>query len=203
MKPFLSIVIPVCDEGKDLSLTLVDIDRRLKTVDYSCEVVVVDGDPSDAKTKMMEKFKKFFPYLRAEGIPVGGKKGSVVKSGMLSARGNYRLFIDVKMQVPLGWFAEAIPLFKDGAEVVLNPRNRFWCFSEEAAERVFRAVSVKGEGIGFEAAVLARLMNLKVAALSIPDAISECPRPKFSARLSVAKDIVAVKLNILLHRYTW
>ncbi len=105
MKPFLSIVIPVCDEGKNLPLALVDIDRRLKTAEYSYEVVVVDGSPSDAKTKTIERFKKFFPYLRSEEIPAGGKKGSAVKTGMLSARGNYRLFVDSGTQVPFSWFA--------------------------------------------------------------------------------------------------
>ncbi len=203
MKPFLSIVIPVCDEGKDLPLALVDIDRRLKTADYSYEVVVVDGSPSDAKAKTIERFKKFFPYLRSEEIAAGGKKGSAVKSGMLSARGNYRFFADTGAEVPLGWFSEAIPLFKGGAEVVLDPRNRFWCFREEAAERIFRAVFVEGEGIGFEAATLVRLMNLKVVTLSAPDTIAERSRPKLSARLSAARDIVAVKLNVLLRRYTW
>ncbi len=203
MKPFLSIVIPVCDEGKNLPLALIDIDRRLSSVDYSYEVVVVDGNPSDAKTKTIEKFKKFFPYLRSEKILAGGKKGPVVKTGMLSARGSYRLFVDVEMQLPLGWFAEAIPLFKGGAEAVLDSRNRFWCFGEEAAERIFRAVSVAGEGIGFEAATLAHLMGLNVAAFSVQDAVLEGPRPKFSARLSAARDIITVRLNVLLHRYTW
>ncbi len=91
----------------------------------------------------------------------------------------------------------------DGAQVVLDPRNGFWCLNEEATERIFRAVSVEGEGIGFEAATLAHLMNLKMAVLSAPDAIREGSKPKFSARLSAARDVVAVKLNILLHRYTW
>lgn len=203
MKPFLSIVMPVCDEGKELPLALVDIDRELKTADYSYEVIVADDRPSDARGKMMDRFGKFFPSLRTVKGTDGKGKGHAVRLGMLSAKGNYRLFIDVGSHVPVGRFNEMIPLFKGGADMVVVDTDRFQCFSEAAAEKIFRAVLCEGEGIGFETIAVAKLMGLGVREISLrPDDFAKA-RPKLSASLSKLKDAIIVKLNVLFHRYAW
>ncbi len=118
---FLSIIIPAKNESKRLPLTIVDLDKKLKSFDFSYEVIVVDNKSSDSTSKVMERFSTMMPYLKLmEGDGLG--KGSAVKAGMLEAKGVYRLFLDADNSTSVDQFEKMLPYFKEGYDVVIGSR---------------------------------------------------------------------------------
>ncbi len=241
MKPFLSVIIPTYNEEKRLPFTLVDVDRQLKAADYSYEIIVVDNGSSDSTPKIMETFAKIIPSVRLiEGVR-GKGKGYAVKLGMLSARGNYRLFMDADNATSIDQFGAMIQFFKTGCDAVIgsrylrgsviDPPQPLWkrslgrignviirifllrdvkdtqcgfkCFSEEAAEKIFRLISLEGWGFDFESLVIARGLGLKVKEMPVRWSDIGESKVKLSAYLLTLRDVAAVKLNILLKRYKW
>ncbi len=239
MKPFLSVIIPTYNEEKRLPLTLVDVDRQLKAADYSYEIIIVDNGSSDSTPKIMETFVKIVPSMRLiEGVREKGK-GYAVKLGMLSARGNYRLFMDADNATSIDQFGAMIPFFKAGYDVVIgsrylkgsviDPPQPLWkrllgrignviirifllrgvkdtqcgfkCFSEEAAEKIFRSVSLAGWGFDFESLVIAKGLGFKIKEMPVRWSDGGESKVGFSAYFSTLRDAIVVKLNILLHRY--
>lgn len=225
MKPFLSVIVLAQNEGKDLPLTLVEIDRRLKAADYSHEVVVVD-DKSSSAADTIGKFEKMVPFLRSVPMPAGGEKEHPAGVGMLAAKGTYRLFADAAGAAALDQFSDMIPFFKEGYDVVIGSRaaaeepenfivrslllpgmrdalSGFACFSERAAEKVFPSVSREGKGCRFEALVIARAAGLRLKEVPVRWDHENEARTGLSGRAETLRNAAAVKLNVLLRRYPW
>ncbi|MCL4403949.1 glycosyltransferase family 2 protein [Patescibacteria group bacterium] len=122
-QPFISIIIPVRDEAKRLPLTLVDIDRYLAGAGYSAEVIVVNDGSTDATPGIVERFAQLMPNLRTIGDKNNHGKGWAVRQGMLSGRGHLRLFMDADNAVSLDHLEQALPYFKNGADIVIGSRT--------------------------------------------------------------------------------
>jgi len=121
-KPFLSVIIPSYNEAKRLPSTLVDIDRHLSKVEYSYEVLVVNDGSKDNTAEVARKMAATIKNLRVVDNPVNRGKGAVVHDGMLIAKGNYRLFMDADNSTSVDQFEKMLPLFKEGADVVIGSR---------------------------------------------------------------------------------
>ena len=123
MKPYLSIIIPAYNEAKRLPQTLVDIDYRLQDVDFSYEIIVVDDGSKDATVEAAKKFSELIRNLRIITNEENKGKGSVVKQGMLEARGHIRLFTDADNSTSIEQFRKMLPYFKEGYDVVFGSRG--------------------------------------------------------------------------------
>lgn len=154
-KPFLSVVVPAYNEAGRLPLTLIDIDKYLSRAEYSSEVIVVNGDSIDATRAVVERFERLMPNLRLLNCAESRGKGRSVREGMRHARGNYRLFMDADNATSIDHFAEALPLFREGYDVVigsriikgakLDPPQPLWRrFLGRAGNLVVQALAVPG-----------------------------------------------------------
>jgi dolichyl-phosphate beta-glucosyltransferase len=121
-KIHLSLIIPAYNEAKRLPITLIDADRHLQSVDFSYEIIVVDNGSTDGTREVVERFEKLIRNLRVISEENGGK-GLAVKTGMLSAKGLYRAFIDADNSVSVDQVIDALPYFKNGYEVVIGSRS--------------------------------------------------------------------------------
>lgn len=121
-KPFLSVVIPAYNESKRLPSTLVDIDKYLSGVDYSYEILVVNDGSKDNTAEVVRKMSATIKNLRVVDNPINRGKGAVVHDGMLIAKGTYRLFMDADNSTAINQFEKMMPLFKEGADVVIGSR---------------------------------------------------------------------------------
>ncbi|MEK7478434.1 MAG: dolichyl-phosphate beta-glucosyltransferase [Patescibacteria group bacterium] len=121
-KPFLSVIIPAYNEAKRLPLTLIDIDKHLDEQEYSYEIVVVNDGSTDHTAEIVRRFMPLINNLRLINNEENKGKGAAVRSGMLEAKGMWRLFMDADNSTSIAEFNKMIPYFKSGYDVVIGSR---------------------------------------------------------------------------------
>lgn len=123
-KKKLSAIIPLYNEEKRIT-TLSKIYSYLNKQKFSWEIILVnDGSKDNTKkvaTNMIKtnSFKnvQLISYKRNRG------KGFAVKKGMLKAKGEYRLFIDIDLSTPIEEFKKFLPFIKK-FDIVIGSRKR-------------------------------------------------------------------------------
>ncbi|MDO8443349.1 MAG: glycosyltransferase family 2 protein [bacterium] len=121
-KPFLSVIIPAYNEAKRLPLTLIDIDKHLDEQEYSYEIIVVNDGSTDHTAEIVRRFVPLIANLRLIDNEENKGKGTAVRSGMLEAKGMWRLFMDADNSTSVIEFNKMIPYFKSGYDVVIGSR---------------------------------------------------------------------------------
>lgn len=121
-QPFLSVIIPAYNEAERLPLTLIDVDKHLSKVDYSYEILVVNDGSKDKTADIVRSMEKGIKNLKLIDNDVNKGKGGVVRQGMLVAGGKIRLFMDADNSTSVDQFANMLPLFKEGFDVVIGSR---------------------------------------------------------------------------------
>ena len=119
MKPYLSVIIPAYNEAKRLPVTLVDLDKYFKNVDYEYEIIVVDNNSTDATREVIERFSHIIKNLRMFECKTPGK-GAAVQAGMLNVKGEYRLFIDADNAITINHLDKFWPYLKQGYDIVIG-----------------------------------------------------------------------------------
>lgn len=110
--PLFSIIIPAYNEEKRIGKTLDAIQRYLVKKRYSAEVIVADGGSKDQTVRVVEDQAKSFPGLRVIVDIKGFGKGSVVRRGMVEAKGVLRLFTDADNATPIEELEKLLPYIK-------------------------------------------------------------------------------------------
>lgn len=93
-KPFLSIVIPAYKEGVRLRRTLPDFLRFASSFKLPVELIFVDDGSPDDTSQVIQPVIQGLPNARLVRLSPNQGKGAAVRAGMLSARGDFRLFTD-------------------------------------------------------------------------------------------------------------
>jgi len=106
--PFLSIIIPAYNEEKRLLHTLKQVFAFLEGEDYSAEVIVVENGSSDQTFAVAQKLTDEYANLRVLQNKKAGK-GLAVQRGMLAAKGEYRIFCDADLSMPIEEVRRFIP----------------------------------------------------------------------------------------------
>jgi dolichyl-phosphate beta-glucosyltransferase len=120
----LSIVIPAYQEAPVIALSLSNLADWLTNHDYGrVEVVVVVADSPDGTAAIVRtEAHRFSDFQLVEpGERVG--KGRDVRSGMLAARGQYRLFMDADLATPLHHLDELVAYTKTHGDGIIGVRN--------------------------------------------------------------------------------
>ncbi len=118
--PFLSIIIPIFNEEKRLK-KLYEIVTFLKKQKYSWELIIVDDGSTDRTYKILKPIKdKLRSKLISYNPNVG--KGSAIRTGMLTAKGEYRLFLDIDLSTPIEELEKFLPFLKE-YDIVIGSRK--------------------------------------------------------------------------------
>ena len=144
---FLSIIIPAYNEEKRLPSTLVATIDFLKRQKYASEIVVVSDGSIDKTKEIAEGFKRSFSeFTVIEYFPNIGK-GAAVKLGMEVSRGDYRLFMDADMAVPIGFIPKLLNNLSNPYQIVIGSRAsrgskvlRHQNFIREISAKIFGVV---------------------------------------------------------------
>ena len=95
----LSIIVPCYNEALRLGSTLDEIEAYVRSYPHDVEVIVVDDGSGDDTAAVAESAS--CPRLTVIRNPVNRGKGHAVRTGMLAADGQLRLFTDADGSTPI------------------------------------------------------------------------------------------------------
>ncbi len=119
----VSIIIPAYNEEKRLPETLRHTIDYLKSQPYESEIIVVSDGSKDRTKDTAEAFIKDFPSLRVFEYSPNRGKGFAVKTGMLTATGEYRLFMDADYAVPIEYLEKFLSLMSGSEKIIIGSRG--------------------------------------------------------------------------------
>jgi dolichyl-phosphate beta-glucosyltransferase len=121
LNPHLSVVIPCFNEAGKISADIRASLDYFESRPYSFELILVDDGSSDNTRAILEQASS--PTVRAVCYQPNRGKGCAVRTGMLEARGEYRLFADAGLCVPFAEIEKGLALLASGADVAIGSRK--------------------------------------------------------------------------------
>ena len=119
MNPHLSVVIPCFNEARKIEADIRAAFDYFSAQPYSFELVLVDDGSSDETPAILEKTAG----ARAICYRPNRGKGHAVRTGMLKATGERRLFADAGLCVPFSEIEKGLALLDAGADVAIGSRK--------------------------------------------------------------------------------
>lgn len=119
--PELTIVVPVYNEENRVEKGLSEILRYLKKQPFSWELSVVDDGSSDMTVPIVNKILKGKENVSLIENPHLGK-GGAIKMGVLSASGQWVVFLDVDLATPVEELGKFMRLRK-GYDILIGSRK--------------------------------------------------------------------------------
>lgn len=123
-RPDLSLVIPCYNEITRLPRTMQDVSAWLDRCGINTEVVIVDDGSRDDTPKWAAELAAKDSRVRVVAYTPNRGKGYAVRTGMLAARGAYRLFMDADGSTPVhcadGFYRAAAA---GSADIVIGSRK--------------------------------------------------------------------------------
>ena len=119
MNPYLSVVIPCFNEAAKIETDIRAALEYFGSRPYSFELILVDDGSSDGTAAILEQAGG----ARAICYRPNRGKGYAVRSGMLGAKGHYRLFADAGLCVPYSEMEKGLALLESGADVAIGSRK--------------------------------------------------------------------------------
>lgn len=119
---FLSVVIPSYNEMANLRKGVLDkVEHFLNKQKYEWEVIIVDDGSDDGSIEFVQRFGKDNPQFRLLKISHLGKAGAVT-AGMLNAKGEHMLFMDMDQATPIEEIDKLLPFIKE-YDLVIGSRG--------------------------------------------------------------------------------
>ncbi len=119
----LSIVIPAYNEEKKISKDIEAVYEYFNQSSLEGELIIVDDGSKDDTYNVAKSFKGKFNSLNVITYEHNRGKGYAVKTGMLSASGEYILFADAGLCVPFKCIDLGLELLKKGNDIAIGNRQ--------------------------------------------------------------------------------
>jgi len=148
----LSIIVPAFNEARRLPATLDRLVAYAESRPFSTEVLVVDNASTDATNAVATEFASRCPVVRCLQEGVRGK-GAAVRTGVMAASGEYILFSDADLAVPVEEADNFLPPRVPDCDIAIGSREA------EGARRY---------GEPFRRHLMGRVFNLVVRGLLLP-----------------------------------
>lgn len=116
----LSLLIPAYNEEKIIENTLEKVLKFLSKKKYSWEIIVIDDGSRDRTSEIAKKFNKEGINLVRYEINRG--KGGALKEGVQKAKGDYIIFSDADLSVPISNIDKFLATLKK-ADVTIGSRR--------------------------------------------------------------------------------
>jgi dolichyl-phosphate beta-glucosyltransferase len=120
---FLTIIVPSYNEEKAIRATLAEIAGYLKEKALTYEVLVVDDGSGDRTSQEASSAAYLFDNFRLMKNPGNMGKGYSVKAAMLSAKGEYALFMDADNSTSIYEIDKFLPYMKTGYDAAIASRR--------------------------------------------------------------------------------
>ncbi len=116
---YLSVIIPAYNEERNIEKTVKSVFGYLKTRNIEHEIIVVTDGSTDKTAYIVRLLKTELSTLELVEFEKNRGKGFAVKTGMLKARGDFRLFTDADNATTINHIERMMPYFKEGYGVVI------------------------------------------------------------------------------------
>ena len=121
---YLSIIIPAYNEEARIQATLESVSLYMSKQNYDYEIIVVNDGSTDRTVDVVENVITQTPHVRLIDNKNNHGKGWVVRKGMLSAQGKYRLFMDADGSSNIENLEKLLPLAVSGKyDIVAGSRR--------------------------------------------------------------------------------
>lgn len=119
----LSIIVPAYNEEKRLPKTLAEINNYLAKQSYDYEILLVDNGSTDKTAEVVRGLEGQIRGLKLISGSSGRGKGFAVKLGMMSAKGDYRIFTDADNSTSIDQIEKMWPEFDKGYDIIIGSRD--------------------------------------------------------------------------------
>ncbi|OGY18999.1 MAG: hypothetical protein A2786_00995 [Candidatus Chisholmbacteria bacterium RIFCSPHIGHO2_01_FULL_52_32] len=120
----LSVVIPAYNEERRIGKTISRVHSYFLKRGTSHEIILVDDGSTDNTGKIAQQAGKLINKFRLVTHDTNLGKGAAVRSGVREARGDWILFTDCDLSVPIEEFEKLWSTAKVGYDVVIGSRIR-------------------------------------------------------------------------------
>jgi dolichyl-phosphate beta-glucosyltransferase len=119
----LSLIIPAFNEELRIARSLERILAFCNRQRYEFEVIVVDDGSTDETVKLIRERFEDNPQLRIIEQPTHRGKGAAVKSGMLQGYGDYLIFSDADLSVPIEMLPDFLSKLQNQHDAAIGSRR--------------------------------------------------------------------------------
>lgn len=123
-KPYLSLIIPAYNEEARIGKSLDRILRFLDSQRYIFEVIIVDDGSRDRTAEMVEQRFGEHPAIKLQRQPANLGKGMAVQQGMLLGSGDYLVFSDADLSVPIEMLPAFINPLENQSDLAIGTRQK-------------------------------------------------------------------------------
>lgn len=120
--PLLSLIVPAYNEGQRLGPSLAAMSAFFRAADFPYEILAVDDGSTDDTAAVIAAAVAADPALRAAGYVTNRGKGHAVRTGMLAARGEYLMFTDADLSIPLSITADFLSALRGDYDIAIASR---------------------------------------------------------------------------------
>ena len=114
----VSFIIPAYNEEPRLKGSLEKVLRYCNSAGFTYEIIIVDDGSSDGTIETCREFAN----VRVISQPRNMGKGAAVRTGMLAAEGDYRIFSDADLSTPIHETQKILNFLKAGYDVCIGSR---------------------------------------------------------------------------------
>jgi len=150
--PRLSIIVPAFNEARRLPATLDRLVSFAESRSFVVEVLIVDNGSTDSTKEIIMGFVSRTPVIRYLHEAVQGK-GAAVRAGVMAASGEYLLFTDADLAVPIEEADNFLPPRVPDCDIAIGSREA------EGARRY---------GEPYRRHLMGRVFNLVVRTMLLP-----------------------------------
>lgn len=120
---FLSVVVPSYNEINNLGRGVLDeLYAYLHRQSYSWELILSDDGSTDGTLQVLKEFANKHQNVGVIDNPHQGK-AATVKSGMLKAKGTWRLFTDFDQSTPIAEVEKLLEYTSHGYQLIIGSRE--------------------------------------------------------------------------------
>src|SRR3972149_5637732 len=120
---FLSVVIPAYNEEEGIAETLQEIRNYLQEKEYAYEIIVVDDGSLDSTSDIVGSISKTNGNIKFLKNEVNRGKGYSVKRGVLASSGEYVLFSDADLPIPIEEVEKLLEWLKSGYKIAIGSKR--------------------------------------------------------------------------------
>jgi len=120
-KIYLSVIIPAYNEEKIIENSLSIILKFLDKRSFKWEIIVVDDGSSDKTKSLVKTFSK--NNVRLVSLLSNKGKGAALREGVKYANGEFVIYTDADLSVPIKYINTFLRFLESGFDVVIGSRR--------------------------------------------------------------------------------